>query len=209
MTLLAIATKIAGLILQYPIERHFRNNHNCSDNTYEELKTSLLSSVKVETPLRKPSPELPLDEIIKREREGDYCFSCVPAKHLMRAKDALTDALNIANSEGKFTDVAETKIQEAVYELNGAEKDLEKARVPEVLKPATSEMHKQIRKLRNFLRQDQSGLEIATAMSPDMFEDMKKALEMASAVNDALIQHGYEISKVQSKVREEAQNGEN
>lgn len=154
------------------------------------------------------SPQRTLAETIQREQTGDYCFSCVPSKHLMRVKDALTDASNIANDKG-FNDVAESKIQEAVLELNGAEKDLEKAAIPEEIKPAASELKNQIRKLRNFLRQDQSGLEIATAFPKEQHEDMKKSLEVANTVTDLLIKYGYDVSKLQMKARAEAKSNAN
>ena len=123
------------------------------------------------------SSGITLGKVIEREREGDYCVPCVSNKHLMRAKDALTDALNIVSSEGKFTQVAEDKIGRAIYNLNGAEEDVALAKVPPAIKLAVDEMGRQIRKLRNFLRADQSGLEVAT-LAIDI-PPMKKDLEAA------------------------------
>jgi hypothetical protein len=143
-----------------------------------------------------------LKDTIRMEQEGDYCLSCVPSKHLMRSHDAMKDAINIFNSKKTFTDVAEEKIQNAVYELNGAEKDLEMARVPTELEPVVAEFRNQVRKLRNFLRQDQSGLEIATAF-PDKGTELKDALDKAYNVNGVLIKYGYDLSKAQMQLRAE------
>lgn len=210
MNWISIGARIVSFILQYPIERHIKLDYSKSEKLRQELIASSLVAIPPSAPLEpelsqptKSFSELELKEIIKREQEGDYCVSCVPSKHLMRAKDALQDALNIAQSKSEFTDVAESKLQQAVYELNGAEKDLEMAHIPEVIKPATDELHTQIRKLRNFLRQDQSGLEIVTAMPKESFEEMKSSLETAHSVSDALIQHGYDITKVQLRARKE------
>lgn len=205
MDILKIGSRILTFALQYPLERHLKIDRNKSDKVYEELKTSMSSPIEIKTPAISPPEKITeseIDEIIKREQQGDYCVSCVPSKHLMRAKDALTDAFNIVQSKGEFTDVVEGKLQTAVYELNGAEVDLEKAKIPSVIKPATDELHNQIRKLRNFLRQDQSGLELATTF-PERQEEMKGNLELARDVSDVLIQHGYDIAKVQLRARKE------
>lgn len=206
MNWLAIGSRMASFILQYPVERHIKPDHNKSEKLRQELITLVPPSALLEPEL--PQPTLEFEEVIRREQEGDYCVSCVPSKHLMRAKDALSDALNIANSKGEFTQVAEDKLQQAVYELNAGEKDLELAHMPEVIKPATDELHNQIRKLRNFLRQDQSGLEIATAMPKENFEEMRSSLETAHQVTDALIGYGYDITKVQLKARKEEQEAQ-
>lgn len=206
--ILAIGSRLVSFLLQYPIERHIKPDYTKSDKLRQDLLTIIPPSPPrvVASPQPKPTEALiepTLEETIAREREGDYCIACVPSKHLMRAKDALTDALNITNSKGEFTQVAEDKLQVAVYELNGAEVDLEKARIPELVKPATDELHNQIRKLRNFLRQDQSGLEIATAIPQEHFEEAKKSLETAHQVSDALIGFGYDITKVHVRARQE------
>jgi hypothetical protein len=203
---LDIGARVFNVIMQYPFEKHIKADHSKSDKLQEELKSSISAIHLFPTPApsqREESyPDLEINEIIKREQQGDYCVSCVPSKHLMRAKDALLDALNIANSRGEFTEVAESKLQQAVYELNGAEKDLELAKVPDIVKPAADELHTQIRKLRNFLRQDQSGLELATAF-PERYENMKSSLETAHEVNEALIGFGYDIAKAQLRARKE------
>jgi hypothetical protein len=135
-------------------------------------------------------------------------YDCVPSKHLMRAHDAMKDAINIYNSKKEFTDVAEEKIQNAVYELNGAEKDLEMARVPDEIKDSVAEFRNQVRKLRNYLRQDQSGLEICTIMN-DRKEELKKALDTAYEVNGILIKFGYDLAKLQLQARAKQKlNGE-
>jgi hypothetical protein len=130
-------------------------------------------------------------------------YDCVPSKHLMRSQDAMKDARSIFNSKKEFTDVAEEKIQNAVYELNAAEKDLEMARVPEELKPAVDEFNNQIRKLRNYLRQDQSGLEVCTVL-PDKKDELKQALDTAYDINGILIKYGYDLAKVQLQQRARA-----
>jgi hypothetical protein len=153
----------------------------------------------------KPPQITPRDtaDLVRMEREGDYCLSCVPSKHLMRSSDAMKDAINVVNSKNAFTDVAEEKIQNAVYELNAAEKDLEMARVPEAIKPAVAEFRNQVRRLRNFLRQDQSGLEIATVVNQPI-DTMKKNLETAYEVNNVLVKYGYDLAKLQLQERAKA-----
>lgn len=130
--------------------------------------------------------ERPLTETIDRERQGDYCLACLPGKHLPRIIDALGDALNIAQKEGQFTEVAESKIQRAVYQLNGAEEDLEQAQVSARLTPIVEELRIQIRTLRNFLRVDQSGLELATLIPEEgvaaAIQSLQRALNMAQAL---------------------------
>lgn len=130
--------------------------------------------------------------------------NCIPAKHLMRVKDSLLDALNIARTKGEFTDVAEKKIQNAVFHLNGAEEDLMHAAIPGDIKPATDAMHTQTRALRNFLRQDTSGLELATMIPKEEFDKAKGNLEAAFDVTDEMIKKGYELAKLEMKVRREA-----
>ena len=209
MNWLEIGSRVAGFVLQYPFERSIKPDHSKSD----QLRVGLLQSSVVipqDSPMLEPpiQEDIELDDIIRREQEGDYCISCVPSKHLMRSKDALQDAMNIAESKEEFTDVAEGKLQQAVYELNAAEKDLEMAKIPEVVRPAADELHTQIRKLRNFLRQDQSGLEVATIL-PERFNDLKSSLETAFNVNEALIGFGYDIAKVQLRVRKEEMEANN
>ena len=145
-----------------------------------------------------PQTQVPktLERIVAREKQGDYCLPCVSSKHLQRTKDALTDALNIVNTEGGFTEVAEGKIQEAVYNLNGAEVDLEKANYPEIIRPAVEAMHTQVRKLRNFLRPDHSGLELATVTQASK-EDLKQAI----LVTEDLSRLGYNLTKLLIKAR--------
>ncbi len=211
MDLLKVITTVSSLILQYPFEKHIKPDKVKLDRMYEEMKRDILASAKAANIQLTPAAEtvqekLSIEQIVERERTGDYCLNCVSSKHLMRAKDALSDASNIANDKG-FNDVAEGKIQQAVLELNGAEKDLEMAQVPEQIKPAVVELKTQIRKLRNFLRQDQSGLEIATAFPVEQHEDMKKSLEVASKVTDMLIKYGYDVSKLQMRARAEVQLG--
>jgi len=218
---IAIAGRIAGVVLSYPFEHRIKPDYSKIDEQKKELSKFALVATKSDIPVTIPQdtdtvlpyphinePDYSTAQIVEREKEGDYCLSCVPSKHLQRSKDALTDALNIALAKNEFTDVAEKKIQNAVYELNSAEVDLEKARVPEQLKPVVDEFKIQLRKLRNFLRQDQSGLEIATVMNKERFEDMKKSLEVAGSVNDALITGGYEIAKIQMAIRNEETKGE-
>lgn len=205
MNWLAVGSRVASLVLQYPFERHIKPDFSKSEKLRQELAKVVISPPPSPAPESFSEPEI--DEIIEREREGDWCLSCLPSKHLARAKDALGDALNIARDKGEFTNVAENKLQQAVYELNGAELDLEKAKIPEAIKPAADELHTQIRKLRNFLRQDQSGLELATAF-PERYDDMKSSLETAHQVNEALIGFGYNIAKLQLRARKEEMEAE-
>lgn len=160
----------------------------------------------MEAPQLKPKNQA---DLVRMEQEGDYCLSCVPSKHLMRGSDALKDAINIFNSKKEFTDVAEEKIQNAVYELNAAEKDLELARVPEELSPAVGEFRNQVRKLRNFLRQDQSGLEVCTIL-PEKKEELFQALDKAYTVNNILVKYGYDLAKMQlqSRAKQKLQESE-
>jgi hypothetical protein len=210
------SSDLVSLILSYPFEHHIKPDYSKIDEQKKELAKFNLVATSTDKPVELQAtdtqlpypnidkePEFTTEQIIEREKEGDYCLSCVGSKHLMRSKDALLDALNIALAKNEFTDVAEKKIQNAVYELNSAEVDLDKARVPEQLKPVVDEFKIQLRKLRNFLRQDQSGLEIATVIPKERFNDMKKSLEVAGSVNDALITGGYEIAKIQMKIRAE------
>ena len=220
MDLLDLVTKTLTLASSYPFEKHMHNKHEDSDKEFDALRSRVIAQVgEVQTcpcstssvmdttieqaPQLKPKS---LDDIVRMEQEGDYCFSCIPAKHLQRSHDAMKDAMNILKSKGEFTDVAEEKMQNAVYELNGAEKDLEMARVPEEMKPEVEEFHNQVRKLRNFLRQDQSGLEICT-MFNDKKDELKTALETAQQVNGILIKYGYELAKTQMKLRAQQKLG--
>jgi hypothetical protein len=221
MDLLEVGLKVLTLVLSYPWEKHMKNDHAESDRNWQAIKENLNKSLvpiksdiagqecpvchtgSPETmnlespPLLKPTSQA---DLIRMEQEGDYCLSCVPSKHLMRAHDAMKDAINIFNSKKEFTDVAEEKLQNAVYELNGAEKDLELARVPEEIKPAVDEFRNQVRKLRNYMRQDQSGLEVATIL-PEKKDELKKALDTAFEVNGILIKYGYDLAKVQLQQR--------
>ena len=156
-------------------------------------------NVSIPVPVIETKPKRPLQETLAREKQGDYCVPCVSSKHLPRVKDALVDAKNIVASEGKFTEVAEAKIQQAVYNLNAAEVDLEQANYPEILKPVVEAMHKETRKLRNFLRVDQSGLEVATVTNASP-SDIDKAIEST----DALSRMGYEMTKRLVKERNSA-----
>ena len=144
-------------------------------------------------------PQRSLQETLAREKQGDYCLPCTAGKHLPRVKDALVDAKNIVASEGKFTEVAEAKIQQAVYNLNAAEVDLEQADYPEILRPVVKQMHTEVRILRNFLRADQSGLEIATVTNPD-----PSAIEKAIQDTEKLSKTAYEMTKRLVKERNNA-----
>jgi hypothetical protein len=146
-----------------------------------------------------------MEKTVQQEQEGDSCLNCLANKHLSRAKDNLQDALNIANAKGEFTEVAEKKIQRAVFELNGAENDLDYAQILPELKTGTDELKAYIRKMRNFLRTDQSGLELATLANgeenSDKFTAMKSDLETSIKNIDNAIQITYNLVKQQLKTR--------
>jgi hypothetical protein len=220
MNILSTGLKIASFVLAYPLEKYMTNNHEYTNQDYLAMREKLLTSVipianteiKTECAVCSPQSEIQynkapqlqpkdLDDTIRMEQEGDYCASCVPAKHLQRSADAMKDAMSILSSKGVFTDVAEEKLQNAVYELNAAEKDLEMARVPLEMKEAVNGFHSQVRKLRNFLRQDQSGLEIATVFPVEKVPELKKSLEAAYNINNILIKYGYDLSKAQLQIR--------
>jgi len=196
-----ITARILSLASQFPIERLVtKPDYTKSEQLLKELKAKAAATA-VQEPERVIQPSPTTQEVIEREREGDYCISCLPSKHYMRVKDALLDALNIANSKGEFTKVAESKIQNAVYHLNAAEEDLEHAVIPEDIKPATNAMHTQTRNLRNFLRQDTTGLEVATIIPKEKFEEAKANLEAAYSVIAEMINMGYELAKLEIKAR--------
>ena len=148
-----------------------------------------------------PGLTMPIEEIVRKERQGGSCIVCLENKHLPKAKDALLDALNIYNRHKQFTDIAEAKIQDAVFWLAGAESDLEKAHVSPAIKPAVDELRTEVGRLRHFMRVDESGLELAT-VSPKNPEAMKTDLERAIARIDELIGFTYRIVKAQVKERE-------
>jgi len=211
-----ITARILNLASQFPLERLVtKPDYTKSEQALIELKakaaaTDTVAPVqeaeRVISPTEEyisPTPE-EIKEAIEAEKQGDYCVSCLPSKHYMRVKDALLDAINIAKSKGEFTKVAERKIQNAVYHLNAAEEDLERAVIPEDIKPATDAMHTQTRNLRRFLRQDASGLEVATIIPKESFDEAKANLEAAYNVVDEMINMGYELAKLEIKVRGKA-----
>ena len=158
-----------------------------------------------EPPKLTPAPPrvpaaMPLEEIVRRERQGGSCIICLENKHLPKAKDALIDALNIYNRHKQFNEIAEAKIQDAVFWLAGAESDLERAHVSPAIKSAVDELRTEVGRLRHFMRVDESGLELAT-VSPKNPEAMKADLEKAIHQIDGLIGATYRIVKLQIKER--------
>ncbi len=179
-------TEIFSLVSKIPFEKFLKFD-------YKE-NVQLVTTKKSETVAVRKRPTFKPVKAEELEKRGWYCFICPSNKHLHRVIDALTDALNSINREGKFTEVAELKVQNAVFHLNGAEEDLEMARVPAIMKPAVEKWLAGIGKLRNFLRADQSGLEVGTLGLKDL-EEQKKDLEIALEKAIELRKIGYDFVK--------------
>ena len=199
MNVIQIAANLAAIAFSLPLEKFIKPNHEKSEQLRKEVMEMAVISPVQSTVAPVVATEItekllrPLDETIQREQEGDYCLACVPSKHLQRAHDALKDARNIIDSKDVCTQVAEDKIQQAVYELNGAEVDLENAEVSENIRPAVNQLHTQNREVRNFLRADQSGLELCTIQTDK--ETMLQNLDLAMNNLNVMIKDGYAVSK--------------
>lgn len=159
-----------------------------------------------ETPKLEETPKPPENIIEKmtkaaaREAGGDYCGFCPANKHFPKVIDALEDARNIYDREGKFTEVATKKIQYAVKELDGAEVDLEQGFIDPKLSDVVKDLRVQAATLRSFLRADHSALEIASEniRTP---EAMKTDLDKALIAAEKLRESGYRLSTAWVKDR--------
>jgi hypothetical protein len=123
-----------------------------------------------------------------REAAGDeYCVGCGPNNHLAKVQSHIKEALRLSRGKGELVpDVVAPRIQDAVAELGGYEDgDIKHMRekAAGALKDILDDLATQTRALRNFLRYDQSGLELGRGKLED--------LEMAAKWVRKLRQLGY------------------
>ena len=124
-----------------------------------ELATEPSSSVATAT----PAPAIADDE---------YCVGCGPNNHLAKAQSHIEEALRLSQGKEKvIPDVVAPRIQDAVAELGGYEDgDIKhmRERATGTLKEILDDLATQTRDLRNFLRYDQSGLELGMGQIQDL-----------------------------------------
>jgi len=138
------------------------------------------------------SPEAAADE---------YCVGCGPNNHLAKAQSHIEEALRLSRGKGEvIPDIVAPRIQDAVAELGGYEDgDIKhmRERAAGALLEILDDLATQTRDLRNFLRFDQSGLELGSGTTED--------LETAATWIRKLRQLGY--SSVMIEVGQKAKAG--
>jgi hypothetical protein len=145
-----------------------------TEDTAPAIATELSPSVVVATPAQEPAGD-------------EYCVGCGPNNHLAKAQSHIEEALRLSRGKGELVpDVVAPRIRDAVAELGGYEDgDIKHMRekAAGALKDILDDLATQTRALRNFLRYDQSGLELGRGSIED--------LEAAAAWIRKLRQLGY------------------
>ena len=119
-----------------------------------------------------PSPSVATITPTPGGADDEYCVGCGPNNHLAKAQSHIEEALRLSRGKGEvIPDIVAPRIQDAVAELGGYEDgDIKHMteRATGALKEILDDLAIQTRYLRNFLRYDQSGLEIGSGTIQDL-----------------------------------------
>jgi hypothetical protein len=111
-----------------------------------------------------PSPDVSPAIFSPGAVDDEYCVGCGPNNHLAKAQSHIEEALRLSRGKGEvIPDIVAPRIQDAVAELGGYEDgDIKhmRERATGALIEILDDLAVQTRDLRNFLRFDQSGLEL-------------------------------------------------
>ena len=104
--------------------------------------------------------------------DDEYCVGCMGNNHLAKAQSHIEEALRLSQGKGKVIEyIVAPRIQDAVAELGGCEAgDIKhmRERATGPLLEILDDMAVLTRDLRNFLRFDQSGLELGKGKIEDL-----------------------------------------
>ncbi|GAI71689.1 unnamed protein product, partial [marine sediment metagenome] len=104
--------------------------------------------------------------------DDEYCVGCMGNNHLAKAQSHIEEALRLSRGKGEvIPEVVAPRIQDAVAELGGCEAgDIKhmRERAKGALLDILDDLAVLTRDLRNFLRFDQSGLELGKGTIEDL-----------------------------------------